>query len=138
MDASTIVARYYDRVWNDWEVGSLGCFVHEDLEGHASGQPDFGFEGLVAIVEMFHAAFPDWRIVAEETVADGDRVAVRFRSRGTFVGAFLGVPPHGGTVSTSGIVLYRVRDGRITAIHMEWDHRAFAEALLSEPAKPGS
>lgn len=136
MTTATVIGRYYERVWGNWDVDSLAQFVHEDLEAHASGQPDFGFHELEGMVRAFCTAFPDWRIVAEELIAEGDRVAVRFRSSGTFTGPFLGMPPHGRRVSTAGIVLYRVCAGRIAAIHMEWDHRAFAEALLAEPATP--
>ena len=43
----------------------------------------------------FRSAFPDWREEIVELVAEGDRVAGRFKCYGTHRGEFLGAAPTG-------------------------------------------
>lgn len=44
----------------------------------------------------FRAAFPHWREEIVDLVAEGDKVAARFRCSGTFQGEFMVLPPTGG------------------------------------------
>ncbi|HEY8756343.1 MAG TPA: ester cyclase, partial [Candidatus Dormibacteraeota bacterium] len=45
-------------------------------------------------------------------VAEGDRVAVRWRSRGTQSGEFMGIPPTNRSYEIAGIDFHRLADGR--------------------------
>jgi ketosteroid isomerase-like protein len=61
----------------------------------------------------FRAAFPDWREEIVDLVAEGDKVAARFRCSGTFQGEFMGVAPNGRRQEVDEVYFLRVRDGRI-------------------------
>ena len=65
------------------------------------------------------AAVPDFTFDVIELVAEGDRAAVRWRSRGTFdgTGKFEGVAPTGAELEFEGIDLVEVRDGKIRSLH---------------------
>jgi steroid delta-isomerase-like uncharacterized protein len=67
--------------------------------------------------EMMRQAFPDLQAHIEDIVADGDKVAVRVRFRGTHSGEFLGIPATGRTVEYVSHEFYRVADGLIAE---EW------------------
>jgi predicted ester cyclase len=60
----------------------------------------------------FRAAFPDWREEIVDMVAEGDKVAVRFRCSGTLQGEFMGVKPNGRRQEVDEVFFLRVRDGR--------------------------
>lgn len=53
-------------------------------------------------------------VTIEDTVAEGDRVAVRVTWRGTHTGTFAGMAPTGRTFRTTGIGLFRIQDGRVS------------------------
>ena len=72
-----------------------------------------GREGVRQAFAAFRRAFPDARHVLEDLVAEGDRVTVRLTASGTHTGELFGLQPTGRLVSQSGIVIYRLRDGRI-------------------------
>jgi predicted ester cyclase len=65
------------------------------------------------------AAAPDFTFEVVEVVTEGDRAAVRWRSRGTFDGTekFEGIAPTGAVLELEGIDLVEVRDGTIRSLH---------------------
>jgi predicted ester cyclase len=72
-----------------------------------------GREGVRQAFRLFHEAFPDTRHTIEELVAAGDRVAARISARGTHTRPLFGHAPTGRVVTSTGIAIYRLVDGRI-------------------------
>ena len=61
----------------------------------------------------FRRGFPDVISTIEDIVAEGDRVAARWRARASHLGEYVGVPPTGKEVEFTGISMYRIEGGRI-------------------------
>ncbi len=59
-----------------------------------------------------------WNLTIEDMIAEGDRVMVRWSSRGTHQGELAGLPPTYRPVTNSGINIFRVADGKIAEV---WD-----------------
>ena len=116
-----VLNRYYDEVWNRGELAVLDEVVSLELVGHDPAIGDFGFEQLKQLVLMFRRGFPDFQVTAEDVVAQADRVALRFRSEGTFRVEFMGLAPTGARVSYTGLVMYRFARCQIVEIWMGWD-----------------
>ena len=88
--------------------------VAEDYVGQFNSDPPMhGREALRQGNAATQAAFPDLRIEVEDLVADGDRVAARYTSRGTHTGPFGSIPPTGKPFAISGITICRFRDGTL-------------------------
>jgi predicted ester cyclase len=49
-------------------------------------------EGVKESIAWSHSAFPDLRVTIEDQVAEGDKVATRWRVRGTHQGEMMGAP----------------------------------------------
>ncbi len=75
------------------------------------------------------AAFPDLTTTIDEIVVEGDRAAIRWRTRGTHLGSFLGVPPTKRPVEVSGATFARFEDDRIAEELVTWDPRALLAGL---------
>ncbi len=116
-----VLNRYYDEVWNRGELAVLDEVVSLELVGHDPAIGDFGFEQLKQLVLMFRRGFPDFQVTAEDVVAQADRVALRFRSEGTFRVEFMGMAPTGERVSYTGLVMYRFARCQVVEIWMGWD-----------------
>jgi ketosteroid isomerase-like protein len=69
--------------------------------------------GVVVAMEYLHAAFDDARAELVCVIADGERVAVHDRLRGTHRGDFQGIAPTGREIDVDFIHLFRVVDGLI-------------------------
>jgi predicted ester cyclase len=61
----------------------------------------------------------------EDQIAEGDKVVVRYRFRDTHLGAFQGMPPTGKQVAYTGILIYRIADGKIAEQGTEFDLLGF-------------
>lgn len=94
----------------DWE--SWRDLLDDDLVIHGEGvaSPD----DFIKRHQGFHAAFPDQRIVVEDTIAEADRVAYRTTVTGTHEGEFRGIPPTAEEIEVEGISIARIEDGNIT------------------------
>lgn len=72
-----------------------------------------GPDGYLAWVTGLRAAFPDLTVEVEDQLAEGSKVATRFTARATHAIEYLGVPPTGRQLSTRGIVIHEVDEGKI-------------------------
>jgi predicted ester cyclase len=100
------------------EAAEIDTIVEEalapDFAGHA---PEFdqplNVEQTKQYYREFFRGFPDLKAVVEDIVAEGDKVAVRYRAAGTHTGEFGGIEPTGRTVTFDNLEIYRVVDGKI-------------------------
>ena len=80
-------------------------------------EPRHGLEVWREGFEMMRRAFPDLQAHIEDIVADGDKVALRLRFRGTHSGEFLGIPATGRAIEYVSHEFYRIAEGLIAE---EW------------------
>ncbi len=113
-DNSTIVRRFIEEIINQGHIDSAGQFVWEDVVEQVPlpGQGP-GLEGLKGILRGMRAAFPDLHFTVEEQISEGDKVLTRFDWTGTHRGEFLGVAATGRRVKVWGMVIDRIKDGKI-------------------------
>jgi len=81
---------------------------HNPLEGQLPG-----VKGTMQASEVYRSAFPDAKIVVEETIAEADKVVIRWSGYATHKGPFLDVPPTNKRVTLEGITIFRVEKGRV-------------------------
>jgi steroid delta-isomerase-like uncharacterized protein len=106
------------RFWDVWEQGNIDLVdevLASNYVNHTPATPEqpTGPEGVKAVVSMFRSAMPDLRVVVEDMIAEGDKVAVRYTLEGTHEGELFGVPPTGQRLSIKSITVERVSDGKI-------------------------
>jgi steroid delta-isomerase-like uncharacterized protein len=106
------------RFWDVWEQGNIDLVdevLASNYVNHTPATPEqpTGPEGVKAVVSMFRSAMPDLRVVVEDMIAEGDKVAVRYTLEGTHEGELFGVPPTGQRLSIKSIAVERVSDGKI-------------------------
>jgi steroid delta-isomerase-like uncharacterized protein len=106
------------RFWGVWEEGNIGLvdeLVAPDYVNHSPGIPDQpeGPEGIKVLVSMIRGGMLDPRVVIDDMIAEGDRVAVRYTIEGTHEGELFGVPPTGRRLSIESCTVEQVSDGKI-------------------------
>ena len=84
------------------------------------------------LTKAYFNAFPDLNQTIEEIVASGDKVTVRFIVRGTHKGDFQGIPATGSRMELSGIVIFRIKDGKIVEERQDVDSLGFMTQLGME------
>lgn len=100
-----------------------------DFIGHFPEGIVRGRDALKELVAAHRRAFPDWTEEIDDTIAQGNRVAIRFTSRGINKGKFLGKPATGNRVEISEAVILRMSNGKIAEQWVYPDMRSMQQQL---------
>lgn len=112
LDKNKELIRRWIEFSNTGFAGSLDDFISPDYVGHL-GATTMDRDELERVERQFYAAFPDARHAINDLIAEGDRVVLRTTARATHQGRFEGLDPTGRFVEFTGLVVYRIADGRI-------------------------
>ena len=75
-----------------------------------------GRQGQKQIISSLRSAFPDLTFTIKDIIAEGDKVAVRWKARGTHKGEWMGKAPTGKEITLSTIIFYRISAGKIVEL----------------------
>ena len=96
-------------------------FAEGYLHGSANGPDSIGIAEGARWIRGFVTALPDLEWTFDEVIAEGDRVAARWTTRGTHDGDLLGFAPTGKPVEFTGISFFTVRCGKVVEFQTEMD-----------------
>ena len=109
-----VFRRFYEVLWNEGDLAVADELLSEDFVNRELGdEPPPHRELYKQGVLQTRSAYPDWWLVIEELVAEGDRVTARWRAGGTHTGELEGVAPTGKREEFVGTTTVRVVDGKI-------------------------
>ncbi len=114
-EESKATMRRYFGIFEQGNIDLLDELLAAEYVNHSPATPDLpiGPEGVKGVVAMFRSGIPDLRVVVEDMIAEGDKVATRYTLEGTHEGELFGVPPTGQRLSVKSISMERVSDGKI-------------------------
>jgi len=130
-----VVAKFLEEVINQNRMDRANDLVVEDfveldpLPGQRQGR-----EGLIEVLGLMRAGFPDIHWMVEEMVAEGDTVVTRFTWTGTHRGVFLGVPATGRSVVVKGVVIDQLADGKMSKSRILMDSLGMMQQLGVVPS----
>ena len=105
-------AKEFIEVWNTRDYDKLDAIMSADFRRVAPDQNADGLAAMKDFMRQAHSAYPDFRIVAEETYYQKDLVLMVWRVTGTNTGegAF---SPTGKSIDAKGMTMLRCADGKI-------------------------
>lgn len=113
---------------------SFERYIASDLINHGMGGA-YDRATWLAFEKTALAAFPDLQVEVLDQVAEGDKVATRWRLGGAHTGAeFAGVPARGNTAFIHATAVDRVADGQIVEHWVDLDFTAWVQALAADPS----
>lgn len=122
------------QTFNQGDLTAIDRLVGPEYVG---AQGDKGPAGFKAVVVGLRTAFPDLHYTVEDVVAEGDRVAVRWRWTGTHAAPFRAFPATGKAVTNTGSGIFRLAGGKIVAATLETDRLGFLEQIGAVPPGVG-
>src|SRR5947209_11307153 len=130
--------RIREEIWNTANFAGLEDLFTSDhvLNVVDPVTPDMGRgpAGFKQLVTLYRGGFPDARLTVEDSIAEGDRVVVRWTARATNTKEFMGSPPTGKQVSVTGTDIYRFAGDKIAETWIHWDTvRMLQELGLAPP-----
>jgi steroid delta-isomerase-like uncharacterized protein len=136
-DNKAIVYRWFEEVWNQGREATIDELFAQDGVAIGLGESDVEVRGPAQFKTFFHnlrTSFPDIHITIEDTLAEGEKVAVRVKIEGTHLGDGLGVPPTGRRMNVAGIIIIRIAHGRIVEGWNSWDQLGMLRQIGAIPA----
>jgi predicted ester cyclase len=125
----------YERVWTEGlnrgdvsvadDVFTSDCIIH--LTGVA--EPIKGVEAWKQVIRGLLTAIPDIRFTIDEELVVGDKVAFRWRARGTHNGPLGPVPPTGRSVDIEGLIVDHLKDGKVAERWEQYDQSLMLQQL---------
>jgi steroid delta-isomerase-like uncharacterized protein len=133
-----LAIRWFREVWNERRHETIDELFAADGVGHMEGG-----DGTIADFKSARAglleAFPDFSVVVEDTVSEGDHVVVRWAATGTHQGRGLGIEATGRPVSFRGMTWLKFRNGKAVEGWDSWNLGGLLTSLRTqEPASSTS
>jgi len=124
----------------DWDA--FDELLTADFSRHCQATPNVQVSSRVEFKKLqqsFLVSMPDQQITIEMLIAEGDKVAAYATYSGTLTGPMGEFPPTGKSVESKFISIFRIEEGRIAELWVEWDNLAMLTQLgLFPPAVPGT
>ena len=137
-----IFRRYVEEVSNKGNLDLADEIFDRYISHQSDGRTEErGPEDVKHFISEFRQAFPDFRSVIEDQIAEGDKVVTRWKAGGTHQGEFRGIPPTGKTVTVTGIGIFRFSDeGKVVESWDNMDQLGMMQQLgvIPEPGQAGS
>jgi len=104
----------------------------EDFKRHCQATPDVqvnSVDEFIKLQESFVSSMPDQKITTKMLLAEGDKVAAYAIYSGTLTGPMGEFPATGKTAELNFITIFRIEEGKIAELWVEWDNMAMLSQL---------
>jgi predicted ester cyclase len=91
-------------------------------------------EALIGHINFFETAFPGYEVYIDEMTAEGNRVIVQARTKGTHLGNLGDIPPTHKTVDFPFVVRYEIDNNKIVSHWMLADQMVLMQQLGIVPS----
>ena len=130
----TFMHRWFDEVWNKKNEAAIDEMLAADGIGYGLGEENIvGPDQFRIFHRAFVSAYPDLNVTVEDTVADGDKIAARCRVTGTHNGDGIGLAATNKPVDFTGMVIVRLKDGKIVESWNEFNFMAMYQQVGALP-----
>lgn len=124
--------RWFETVWNQGRRDAIAEMLAPDAVLHEAGEDSVGPDGFYPFFDRMHAMFSDFHVTVRDSIAEGDKICLRWSCEAKHIGAGLGLEATGATISVTGLTLLRTGNGRILEGWQNWDMLGMLEQLRGE------
>jgi predicted ester cyclase len=111
------------------DTAALEKYFAPDVVNHDPSLPPMkGLDDTRQLIALW-SGFSNLSLTIEDSLSQGDRVAVRFRLSATHSGPVMGIPPVGKTINITGTGIFRVVDGKATDNWVNFDALGLLQQL---------
>jgi len=109
-----LVRRYYDELWNAWDVSLADELLASDFRFRGSlGFETRGREKFLAYLKMTRDAFPDFHNRIDDLIAEDTKVVARLTYTGTHRGRIFGIDGSGAKIVYAGVAIFSVGETQL-------------------------
>ena len=115
---------WFEEGWNHNRNEELleRCFHPDWSDGNPlRADQTGGIEGMRKLIRSYRKAFPDGQFTITHLFGDGNKVAIRYEVIATHHAEMFGIPATGKQFTSTGIVIYEMKDEKILTSWQELD-----------------
>ena len=124
-----IARRYPEEVYNKKNIDVLDEIIDENIINHWWKPEINGLQTIKEYVSKNLVAFPDVKFTVEDQIAEADKVVTRVSFTATHKGEFRGIAPTGRKVEVTGVVIFKIVNGKIVETWAEMDTLGWMQQL---------
>jgi predicted ester cyclase len=121
--------RWFEQVWNQGQREAIAEMMAPDAVVHDGERVTVGLSAFYSFFDRMMTTFSEMRVSVEDTIAEGDKLCVRWECTCRHTGHGLGVAPTGGTVHITGISIMRLAGKMFVEAWQNWDMLGMMEQI---------
>jgi steroid delta-isomerase-like uncharacterized protein len=126
----SLVRRIVEEHWNNRNAGLVTELFASKVSLETPDGVLTGLEGASFLLQAYATAFPDFRLIIDDLLADGDRVVLRWTFTGTHRGPLADIAASGRQVKVPRcIAIFRIAAGKVDQGYLAWDKYALLQQL---------
>ncbi|MGQ0764219.1 MAG: ester cyclase [Gemmatimonadota bacterium] len=129
VEANNELGRRFLEAQDRLRGGPDGDLCASSYVARIGGNPPMSLADHQGFANAFYGGFADLRHAVEETIADNEKVVVRFTLGGTHSGEFMGIPPTGNVFEVGAIAILRITNGKIAELRGQFDQLGMMQQL---------
>lgn len=140
IDLNKLIARRFLQVWTRSGQALVGDLAAPDIvfSYGTLQEPGRGIALYRQVIAQTLDSFPDLTISADEVLAEGEKVMVRWTYHATHrKNVLFGVPPSGKEVEVSGVTIYRIVNAQVVEEYGISDTTSLMQQLGALPVAAG-
>jgi predicted ester cyclase len=118
-----------EEIWNQGKLDLIDERYASNYVRHEYTGDVVGTEAYKQFIRTLHTGFPDWNCTAEDMLAAGDKVAVRWLCQVTHTGEWMGIPPTGKHIKFTATIIHKIADGKVVEDWVDHDSLGFMQQL---------
>ena len=131
---ATAVRRVFEEGINQKKLELFDELLAPNYVNHSMPAPVPGVEGFKMVVGAFLSAFPDFHVVVEDVIGEGDLFSSRGYFTGTHQADFQDIPATGKTIHAAYIDIWRIENGKLVENWVNLDMMGMMRQLGVIPA----
>lgn len=135
-----LVRRLWNGLLDESNLDLYDEYFSSDLcvHGPATGQTEFGIAYAKAGDQALTRAFKRLDMKLHDLFASEDRVVIFWTVSATHKSEYQGIPAQEDTVTSSGMTMYRIANGKICEVWISWDRLGMLEQIADVQITPKS
>jgi steroid delta-isomerase-like uncharacterized protein len=124
-----LIERFVQEVLAEGRADAVDELVAPDFHSYTWGPKGTDREGLRQAMTRMAQALSDVTFIIDDTITEGDRVAVRLTASATQTGELMGMPPTGRRYTIGEIHIFRIAGDRIVEHWHQYDQPGMMRQL---------
>jgi steroid delta-isomerase-like uncharacterized protein len=132
LDANKKLIDQFTEATNAQNWDAFHDLLTEDFMRHCQATPDVQVNSVDEFIQLqksFINSLPDQKVTTKMLIAEGDKVAAYAVYSGTMSGPMGEFPATGKSTELNFITIFRIEEGKIAEIWVEWDNLAMLGQL---------